>query len=157
MTNQSKNTATFKWLDENGEPYCPGQKECGMKCSEECPIQANYLGRELGEAGKMEEAKELFKKAIDNTPDYKYGVAWTNLATVYNRLGWARDAFEAFKNAYCINQGNARAYEGLAASYASLENYDKALEWCDKYAARFGENGIAKLRAKIMKKQTMSC
>lgn len=154
MTNQE--TPTFKWLDENAEPYCPGKEVCTMACDEKCPIYANCLGCKLGNEGKLEEAKELFKKAIIATPDDKHGVAWTNLALVYNRLGWAKDAFESFKNAYCINQDNAKAYEGLAASYAALEEYDKAFEWCDKYAAKFGEEGIAKLRGKIMKKQAVS-
>ena len=151
MTNQEP-TPTFKWLDENGEPYCPGKKECCMECNEECPVYANVLGVALSNVGKFAEAKELFKKAIIATPDDKHGVAWCNLGTAYSRLGWARDAFESFKNAYCINQGYARAYEGLAASYAALEEYDKAFEWCDKYAAKFGEEGIAKVRGKIIAK-----
>lgn len=143
---------TFEWLDDNLEPYCPGKDVCQRECDESCPIHANKLGYELFVEGKVEEAKELFKKAIVATPDDKYGVAWCNLGTVYNHLRWAKNAFESFRNAWCINPDNACAYEGLAASYASLEEYDKSLEWCDKYAEKFGEEGIAKLRAKVIKK-----
>ncbi len=150
MTNQEP-TPTFEWLDDNLEPYCPGRPTCQEECYL-CPVHINEEACILFEDGKLEEAKELFKTAIELTPDWKFGAAWTNLALVYNRLGWAKDAFESFKNAWCINQDNPRAYEGLAASYACLKEYDKALEWCDKYAAKFGEEGIAKVRAKIMAK-----
>lgn len=154
MTNQE--TPTFKWLDENGEPYCPGKQACTMECDESCPIVANVMGYEAFEKGETEEAKELFKKAIVATPDNKFGSAWSNLAATYMKLGMARDAHESFKNAYCINQDKASAYAGLAVSYAALKEYDKALEWCDKYAAKFGEEDIAKLRGKILKKQAAS-
>ncbi len=151
MDNQTPNTVTFEWLDDNLEPYCPGKDVCQRACDENCPIRANILGCQLFEEGKVEEAKELFLKAIDSTPDYKFGAAWTNLATIcYNQIR-IYEAFEAFKNAYCINQDNARAYEGLASTYASLKDFEKAITWCDKYAAKFGEEGIAKKRAKILK------
>ena len=149
MTNPD--TPTFEWLDDNLEPYCPGRPTCQEECNL-CPVYINEEACILFEDGKLEEAKELFKTAIELTPDWKFGAAWTNLALVYNHLGWAKDAFESFKNAWCINQDNPRAYEGLAASYACLKEYDKALEWCDKYAAKFGEEGIAKVRAKIIAK-----
>ena len=146
------NPPTFQWLDENAEPYCPGKEACTLVCDENCPVYANNSGYKLFEEGKIEEAKELFKKAIDRTPDYRNSSAWINFATVCNKQGHAKASFEAFKNAYCINPNIDKVYAGLSASYACLEEYDKALEWCDKYAEKFGEEGIAKLKAKIMKK-----
>lgn len=144
------NTPTFEWLDDNLEPYCPGKDVCQRACDETCPIYVNSFGCMLLEEGKKEKAMEVFKVAIDLTPDWRYYAAWCNLGTVYNCLGCTKDAFEAFMNAYSINQDNARVYEGLAASYANFKDYDKALEWCDMYAKRFGEEGIAKLRGKIV-------
>lgn len=143
-------TPTFEWLDDNLEPYCPGRPTCQEECYL-CPVHINEEACLLFDEGKAEEAKEQFKVAIELTPDWKYGAAWCNLGAVYNHLRWAKDAFESFKNAWCINQDNAKAYEGLAASYACFEEYDKALEWCDKYAEKFGEEGIAKLRGKIVR------
>lgn len=151
MDSNNKEKINFEWLDENLEPYCPGRPTCQEECYL-CPVHINEEACLIFEDGKIEEAKEQFKAAIDLTPDWRYGAAWCNLGTVYNHLGYAKDAFESFKNAWCINPDNARAYEGLAASYATLEEYDKALEWCDKYAAKFGEEGIAKVRGKIMAK-----
>jgi tetratricopeptide (TPR) repeat protein len=150
MNNQEP-TPTFEWLDDNLEPYCPGRPTCQEECCA-CPVHINEEAFLLFDEGKLEEAKEQFKKAIDLTPDWKYGAAWCNLGTVYNHLGWGSDAFESFKNAWCINPDNPRAYEGLAGSYASFNEYDKALQWCDKYAMKFGEEGIAKLRGKILAK-----
>ena len=86
MTNQ--NTPTFEWLNENAEPFCPGKEVCTMACDENCPVYANNTGTKLFEEGKIEEAKELFKKAIKLTPDWKNGAAWCNLSTVYNHLRW---------------------------------------------------------------------
>ena len=155
MTNP-ENTPTFEWLNDNAEPFCPSKKVCTMECDENCPVYANTIGCRLFEDGKVEDAKEYFKRAIDNTPGYKHGAAWCNLGTAYNHLSYLKNALESFQNAYGINPGNARAVEGLAASYAALKEYDKALKWCDEYAAKFGEEGIAKLRGKIMKKMAVS-
>lgn len=145
------NTPTFEWLDDNLEPYCPGRPTCQEECNL-CPFHINQLGCISLEEGKAEEAKEQFKAAIELSPDWKYGAAWCNLGTVYKQLRLGGEAFESFKNAYCINPDNARAYEGLAVTYADLGNYEKALQWCDRYAQKFGEEGIAKLRGKILAK-----
>lgn len=144
-------TPSFEWLDENLEPYCPGRPTCRGEC-DTCPFHINQLGCLLFEEDRAEEAKEHFKVAIELTPDWRYGAAWCNLGTAYNCLGYAKDAFGSFKNAYCINPDNERAYEGLAASYAALNEFDKALEWCDKYAQKFGKESIAELRGKIVAK-----
>ena len=145
-------TPTFEWLNDNLEPYCPGKELCHRECDETCPVYANNMGTKLFEEGRIEEAKELFKRAIVATPDDKNGAAWFNLGLAYNRLGYTRDSFESFKNAWCINPNVACVYEGLAVSYACFKEYDKALEWCDKYAQKFGEEGIAKTREKVIKK-----
>lgn len=121
-------TPTFKWLNENAEPYCPGKEVCTMECNDNCPVYANDCGCKLLLEGRIEEAKILFRKAINNTPDLKYCSAWCNLGTTYKEMGYIRDAFEAYKNAFYINQGNKTVRSGLSSSYVALKNYDKTME-----------------------------
>jgi tetratricopeptide (TPR) repeat protein len=78
------------------------------------------------EQGHLDDAVELFRKAINLEQDYF--AAHCALGVVYNGLGKYQDALESLKEAIRIKSDFAEAFYYLGDAHIHLEQYQEAVE-----------------------------
>ena len=88
------------------------------------------------QAGKYEDAGKYLQKAIKENGDRaEYYIAY---GMYLNEQGEYDEALKQFKNAYqdtkntIANVNNKQVYLGQAIAYSHLQEYEKALDACDK-------------------------
>jgi tetratricopeptide (TPR) repeat protein len=85
----------------------------------------NKEGAKLVEEGKMEEALEAFKKAVElNSND---AVVRLNLAYTYDRQGMAEEAIAEYQRAIELSPSNLLGYNNLGVLYDKMGLYDEAI------------------------------
>ncbi|MDX1905365.1 MAG: tetratricopeptide repeat protein [Thermonemataceae bacterium] len=82
---------------------------------------------------KLGEAVSFYEKIIDDDP-YNY-LAWFYLGEIYERLGQAENALQAFEYATLIKDDFADAYFGMGTSYMNLHHYIEARQVFEKVLA----------------------
>ncbi|MDR3109983.1 MAG: tetratricopeptide repeat protein [Planctomycetaceae bacterium] len=86
--------------------------------------------------GKHQEAKEVFEKIVKKTPDDEVmlnNLSWLLSTSPDDKLRDGKRALElALKACELSNFGEAYILSTLAAAYAELGDFDKALEWSQK-------------------------
>jgi serine/threonine protein kinase/tetratricopeptide (TPR) repeat protein len=83
-------------------------------------IMSHYYG----DAGQLEKgiaALEMYRQTYPRDP-----IPYTNLASIYVRLGQFENAVENARQAVAIDPGSATAYANLASSYAGLNRLEEA-------------------------------
>ncbi len=88
-------------------------------------VKHNREGAELVEQGKMEEALEAFKKAVES--DSNDAVARLNLAYTYDRQGRTEEAIAEYRKAIELSPSNLLAYNNLGVLYDKSGQYDEAI------------------------------
>ena len=133
------------WRGDDGTIRCLGD-ECKTECSDKCPIWLNTKGLEYLMFNKPVVALPLFEKAVEMEPEFE-GV-YNNLAAAYGMNGNYNEAINAYKKKLEFDPLDDDAIYGIAVSYKNLNEYQKALEYCEKYEDTFGsEDRIEKIKA----------
>jgi TPR repeat protein len=115
------------------------------------------LGNNLRGIGRLEEAKESYRKAIKLNP--QYAEAYNNLGTVFQDLGRSNEAEENYIEAININENNSDAYNNLGSVLQDLgrlgeaeESYKKAITLNSKFIQAIYNLGIMFYQNKQFKK-----
>lgn len=85
----------------------------------------NTLGTALAEAGRLEEAAEHYRRALEIQPGYVDAAA--NLGDVLARLGRAPDALDRLRRAVAASPDNAYFHDQLGRALAAAGQIDEAL------------------------------
>lgn len=107
---------------------CDIVKEITSEFSSEESFEVNEeltTGYDLMQEGKVEEAIEHFKKAIELNPDNE--ISYNNLSWAYNELGEYEKSLENIEKALSIEPNEDIEYVNQGNAYCGLEEYDKAL------------------------------
>ncbi|MBU0753967.1 MAG: tetratricopeptide repeat protein, partial [Planctomycetes bacterium] len=88
------------------------------------------LGDALHRRGRIEEAIEQFRQALDL--DENYVEAHATLGDLYTLQGRTDDAIEAYERALRIKPDLAQAHRNLAALLTDKGDYEAAIEHCSK-------------------------
>ncbi len=93
-------------------------------------IQLTLDGNKLVNAGKYQQALELFDKAI--TINHNYDLAWANKGTAFFLMKDYGKAFDSFKEWSEIRSGIPGPWESLGKCCIHLKRFDEALEYLNK-------------------------
>ncbi|MDP3181923.1 MAG: tetratricopeptide repeat protein [Desulfobaccales bacterium] len=94
-------------------------------------VQLNKEGLKAYQAGNMEEAKDLFLKAVKADPgNAKF---WTNLGLALRQLDRTREAVAAYSRANQAQPDYALPYKNLGVALEKLGDKDGAVEAYLKY------------------------
>jgi Flp pilus assembly protein TadD len=105
---------------------CPGEV-----FAQEGAVQLNKEGLQAYQAGKLEEAKDLFLKAVKADPsNAKF---WTNLGLALRQLDRPREAAVAYRRANQAQPDYALAYKNLGVALEKLGDNNGAAEAYRKY------------------------
>jgi len=94
------------------------------------PLANNEIGKVYHEKGEFYKAMDFYRKAIRLQPDY--AKAYYNLGNAYNDIGKKQEAMALYKRAIEINPNLAEAYNNLAVLYYIFNQFDLAINHCDK-------------------------
>jgi len=98
----------------------------------------NQQGESLFEEGQLEEAKDLFLRAIATEPhDCR---TLNNLGVVYWSTGEVKDALEQFIKAYEVNPFHRQVVRNLIGVLTHLHQMDEAKLIGDTYLKRYPED-----------------
>lgn len=122
------------WRNETGKVLCL-KESCEHKCSKDCPIHLNKLGKEKYDEYNRDEAIELFKRAVFLTPDF--AEAWCNLGYAYLDSQKYKDAYESFCEAEKYNPTNERTMYGEIVSLSKVGRQKEAQDLLGKYKTLF--------------------
>ncbi len=86
----------------------------------------NNLGRAYEQAGQMERAIDMARKAVATKPDYFQ--AYNNLCAFTFEAGRPAQAVAACEKALALNADYAPAYNNLGAAYGQLGRYDQSIQ-----------------------------
>ena len=143
------------WRDETGKVRCTGDS-CEHKCSRDCPIYLNKLGKEKYDEYNREEAIELFKRAVFLVPDF--AEAWCNLGYAYLDSQKYIDAYESFCEAEKYGPNNERTMYGEIVSLSKVGRLKDAQDLLEKYKRLFPSKDSGTLsnmiRGNLSKAQT---
>ena len=90
----------------------------------------NILGVALRGQGKLQEAVNIFNKAIQLKPSY--AMAHSNLGLALHDLGQLDAAVKSYEKALAINPGYAEAHNNLGNTFGELGQKDMAVKCYDK-------------------------
>jgi Tfp pilus assembly protein PilF len=90
------------------------------------PICLNNLGIVYKALGKLEDAKNFFKLAIQQNESL--ADAYNNLAAIYQEQGLLKDAEIVYKKALQLNPENVLTYTNLGTVYLIQDKYQQARE-----------------------------
>lgn len=107
-----------------------------LKADPEYATARNNYGILLYNQGRLEEAREQFLKAANNSAYESRGVAWGNLGRVYAAQGKNEKAREAFIKAVRLNPEESSAHLELATIYYQQDNARLAWEYYQQYTGR---------------------
>lgn len=130
------------WRDEEGR-ICCDKESCGHKCSKDCPIYLNKLGKEKYDEYNRDEAIELFNRAVFLAPDF--AEAWSNLGYAYLDSQKYNDAYEAFCEAEEYGPNNERTMYGEIVSFSKVGRQKEARVLFEKYKRLFPEENAETL------------
>lgn len=122
------------WREETGKIRCM-KDSCEHKCSNDCPIHLNKLGKEKHDEYLRDEAIELFKRAVFLTPDF--AEAWCNLGYAYLDSQKYNNAYEAFCEAEKYGPNNERTMYGEIVSFSKVGRQKEAQDLLKKYQKLF--------------------
>ncbi|MFC1704003.1 tetratricopeptide repeat protein [Candidatus Omnitrophota bacterium] len=94
------------------------------------PRLYNNLGSLYVDSGRKEEARALFKKAIEIDPDYVN--AYANLALLYSGEGNKEYAIELYEKALAIKSDYAEIYNNLGLLYGDIGKKEEAIALLQK-------------------------
>jgi len=99
-----------------------------------------FLGISYAKAGELEEAIKYIEQATEKGYDYKKSVSnIIRLIDIYGRLGDYYKIIDLYKAGIELQPQNAQWHASLAAAYAKIGDYDKAVELALK-SAEIDEN-----------------
>ena len=117
----------------------------------DCWLARNNLGTALSRKGKMDEAIEQFRQAVEIDPHLVSG--YNNLGLALFQEGRVDEAMEQYQKALGIDAHSAEAHYDLGLAYAkkgrldeAIEQYQKALEIKPDYAQAHNNLGNAFLQ-----------
>lgn len=84
----------------------------------------------LSEQNRLEGAAACYEEIL--THKRNYAKAWSNLGTVYQRMGKAEEAFRAYREAVAYNPQHAAAYCNIANYYVTKAEPENAIEYALK-------------------------
>ena len=90
----------------------------------------NNMGKSLKDQGKLEEAKESYKKAFSIKPDY--AEAYCNMGIALQKQGKLEEAIESYKKSFSIKPNYAQAYYNMGIALQKQSNLEKAIEAYNK-------------------------
>ncbi len=90
----------------------------------------NNLGKAYSDIGEKDKVLAMYKKAIGLNPNYRD--AYYNLGNEYRRSGKNGRAIELYKRALEIDPYLTQAHNNLAVVYFYEEQYDLAIQHCDR-------------------------
>ena len=96
----------------------------------ENPFSHNNLGQRYMDEGRIEEAIEEFKKALELQPEYTS--ALNNLGAAYGRLKQYDKAEAALRKTLELNPEDLYAINNLAVMNTELRRFDEALRWAQR-------------------------
>jgi Flp pilus assembly protein TadD len=99
--------------------------------AQEGAAQLNKEGLKAYQAGKLEEAKDLFLQAVKADPNN--AKFWTNLGLALRQLDRPREAAAAYRRANQAQPDYALAYKNLGVALEKLEDKTGAAEAYLKY------------------------
>lgn len=134
------------WRNAEGKIECNGES-CTDGCDWTCPIWVHSEGISHYKGGRMEDALECFKKAVEIAPDFKD--SWVNMGGIYGGRSEYAEAYKCYKKAYEIDQNYKNAIFGLIMSSRDMGNYDEAFAYCDEYAKKIDASEARRLRGKV--------
>lgn len=143
------------WRDETGKVRC-GKESCEHKCSKDCPIQLNKLGKEKYNEYNRDEAIALFNRAVFLTPDF--AEAWCNLGYAYLDFQKYKDAYESFCKADKYGPNNERTMYGEIVSLSKVGRQKEAQDLLGKYKRLFpgkGSDTLSKIISSNLSKAQM--
>ncbi len=88
-----------------------------------------HLGLFQDKQNLVNEALESFAHASELDPEW--ASPWLRLGLMLQRVGQMNEALIALERAYELTPGNHQIRSNLASSYATIEQYDKALKLLD--------------------------
>jgi protein O-mannosyl-transferase len=103
------------------------------------PAQFNEQGRLMEIKGSLQDAIQLYKKALDLKPDF--AEAWFNLGNVYGKTKQFNEAMNCLNNAIRYKSDYVQALSSRGVAYASIGKTDQAIS--DLSAAIKGNPGYA--------------
>ena len=99
-----------------------------LRCGPGSAAAARALGVMLGEAGRLNEAVEVYHGALatqPNQPDIRF-----NLSAMLNRLGQVQDAEQALRRVIELRPDDVTAYASIAMLMLKCAKIDAAIEAC---------------------------
>jgi hypothetical protein len=109
--------------------------------------QLSESGKQLGEAGRFEEAARKFRRALQYDPTFPY--AWSNLGVIYVKTGQLDSAIACLKIADGLNPFSYATYMKLAGAYYLKQEYGLAEEYWRRAIAVYPADNEA--RAYLLK------
>jgi cytochrome c-type biogenesis protein CcmH/NrfG len=91
------------------------------------------LGTALTVAGRLDEAIAEYRRALAIDPDYAQ--AHNNMGSILLRTGKPVEALEHLTHALRINPSNPQALYNVAAAYAALGDFDRAVQAAERAVA----------------------
>lgn len=80
----------------------------------------------LSELNRLDETVKCYEEILMHKRSF--AKAWSNLGTIYQRLGRAEDSYRAYREAVTYNPGHAAAYNNIAAYFVNKAEAEPALE-----------------------------
>ena len=99
-----------------------------VNCLPEDPVAHLNLGNALGRAGRLEEARQSYGRALALKPEF--AEAHNNLGDVHLELGCLDQAVGCCRRALRIKPDFAEAHQNLGKAFARLGRFDEAIESC---------------------------
>lgn len=100
----------------------------------------NSFAYMYSDMGNYEKALEYFKRYASVSPGDANPI--DSMAELYFRMGRLEEAIAKYKEALEVKPDFFQSYWGIGYIYALKENYDKAMEWNDKFIAAAPSPGI---------------
>ncbi|HEY2930359.1 MAG TPA: tetratricopeptide repeat protein [Acidobacteriota bacterium] len=120
--------------DEQKKKMAAEQEEAKKQAAAAEAVKTDFqAGIAASQAGKLDEAVDLFKKAIEKDPSQPY--VWANLADTYGKQKKYPEAIEAFNKAISLKPDDSALIQNLGNIYAASGDTAKAQEQYNKAAS----------------------